>query len=392
MVFVVSAGTKTDTLYTSGGAYLTRLSTPSAGITRANIDTSKTRHATADSATIPIFKGAKTFRDTTTFTGGAYFAGIGRFAGTLIAPVAKIDSLTSRLKVGGDISAYNVADNCYMYSTSTCGTIYTGSSKAGGASFHAGIADAMKILASGNYPLVISHNNNQPIIFGTNDIERGKIYGNGNVEFAGALTTTTLNTGNGDNELYPMNQDVRTTASPTFVNVTSNLTGIADSAKKAGTATNVSGGTVDATTGTFSGAVQGKTFNSGLGATEIPVYTSGTFNCSLLVSDVTSMQYGTAHYEKIGNKVTITFPAMTSTSKSTNLTIYFGSAFTTYNIIPIGWTTTFPALTVDNDNTKQEYFIYNKSISYNYINAMSSYANSGTKGYWYDFTITYIAQ
>lgn len=70
MVFVVSAGTKTDTLYTSGGAYLTRLSTPAAGITRVNIDTSKTRHATADSATIPVLKGHTTKRDSTTFTGG----------------------------------------------------------------------------------------------------------------------------------------------------------------------------------------------------------------------------------------------------------------------------------------------------------------------------------
>jgi hypothetical protein len=258
MVFVVSAGTKTDTLYTSGGAYLTRLSTPSAGITRANIDTSKTRHATADSATIPIFKGAKTFRDTTTFTGGAYFAGIGRFAGTLIAPVAKIDSLTSRLKVGGDISAYNVADNCYMYSTSTCGTIYTGSSKAGGASFHAGIADAMKILASGNYPLVISHNNNQPIIFGTNDIERGKIYGNGNVEFAGALTTSTLNT---------------------------------DSIK-------INGGSY------------------------LKTYLTGSFPCTLKTSDVTVQQIGTAYWTKIGNVFTCTFPYLSGESNSAFLRVY----------------------------------------------------------------------
>ena len=35
--------------------------------------------------------------------------------------------------------------------------------------------------------------------------------------FSGALTSTTLNTGNGANELYPMDQDQRTTASPTHV-------------------------------------------------------------------------------------------------------------------------------------------------------------------------------
>lgn len=35
-----------------------------------------------------------------------------------------------------------------------------------------------------------------------------------------AVTFLTVNTGHGDNELYPMNQDVRSTASPTFANAT----------------------------------------------------------------------------------------------------------------------------------------------------------------------------
>lgn len=70
LAFVARAGTRTDTLYTSGGAYLTRLSTPSAGITAANIDTLHNRHATVDSATIPVLKGHTTKRDSTTFTGG----------------------------------------------------------------------------------------------------------------------------------------------------------------------------------------------------------------------------------------------------------------------------------------------------------------------------------
>lgn len=67
---VVFSGVKSDTSYISGGSYTERLHTPSAGITRANIDTSHSRHATADSATIPVFKGTKTFRDSAYFAGG----------------------------------------------------------------------------------------------------------------------------------------------------------------------------------------------------------------------------------------------------------------------------------------------------------------------------------
>lgn len=41
-----------------------------------------------------------------------------------------------------------------------------------------------------------------------------------NLRTTDAVTFSTVNTGHGDNELYPMNQDVRTSASPTFVNAT----------------------------------------------------------------------------------------------------------------------------------------------------------------------------
>jgi len=90
LVWTGFCGMKTDTLYTSGGAYLTRLSTPSAGISNLAVDSTDTRIITADSAiisnlavdssdhriitsdsaTIPILKGTKTFRDSSIFTGG----------------------------------------------------------------------------------------------------------------------------------------------------------------------------------------------------------------------------------------------------------------------------------------------------------------------------------
>lgn len=66
--------TVSDTMYNSGGLYSERVSTPSAGITRINIDTSKTRHLNADSATISVFKGTKIIRDSSAFTGGVNIA------------------------------------------------------------------------------------------------------------------------------------------------------------------------------------------------------------------------------------------------------------------------------------------------------------------------------
>lgn len=42
-------------------------------------------------------------KDSTKFAGGAYFAGIARFAGTLYAPVVDIDSLVGDVKFGGNL-------------------------------------------------------------------------------------------------------------------------------------------------------------------------------------------------------------------------------------------------------------------------------------------------
>src|SRR6056297_3497046 len=44
----------------------------------------------------------------------------------------------------------------------------------------------------------------------------------GNGKINGAFTTNTLNTGQGDNELYAMNQNLETTDSPTFAGGTFN--------------------------------------------------------------------------------------------------------------------------------------------------------------------------
>lgn len=47
-------------------------------------------------------------------------------------------------------------------------------------------------------------------------------FGSGNIITTGSMTADTLNTGQGDNDLYDMNQNVLTTSSPTFVDVTVN--------------------------------------------------------------------------------------------------------------------------------------------------------------------------
>jgi hypothetical protein len=76
--------------------------------------------------------------------------------------------------------------------------------------------------------------------------------------FSGALSSTTLNTGNGANELYPMNQDVQTTASPTFVKVTSTRDSTQDI---------VATDSIKGVTGTFSGTVKVDSLNSTKGIT-----------------------------------------------------------------------------------------------------------------------------
>ena len=67
----------------------------------------------------------------------------------------------------------------YMAVSGVNGDIYVGSSNNNA---HAGVTNAMKILASsaGN-PLVISNNQNAPVVFGTSDLERMRILGNGNI-------------------------------------------------------------------------------------------------------------------------------------------------------------------------------------------------------------------
>lgn len=117
---------------------------------------------------------------------------------------------------------------------------------------------------------------------------------------------------------------------------------------------------INATGGTFSGALTGATLNTGYGANELhpmnqgvrttddvtfdstrtrvsvfdsvklgtgsflKTYAEGSFPCTLKTSDVTVQQVGTINYTIIGNVVYLTFPFIYGTSNSTQLRLYCG--------------------------------------------------------------------
>lgn len=213
---------------------------------KVKITTLTTSTAAADSATIPIFKGAKTIRDTTTFIGGAYFAGIARFAGTLYAPVVDIDSIIGALKISGILSLYpnagnyngqltfsgwapnaNVDDNYIGYNCVSNGSGYPSKITSTRSGWFIGQRTVNAAGTNGSASLNI---NFWPVdttayfthitFVGAKKASDASTVINTPATVNGALTTTTINTGNGDCELYPMNQDVRSTASPTFAGVT----------------------------------------------------------------------------------------------------------------------------------------------------------------------------
>ena len=256
IVIFLIAGQRTDTLFVSGGANITRLSTPSAGITSANVDTSHTRHMHADSATIPVFKGTKTLRDSTAFTGGVwglrlttpsagitranidsshtrhptadsatipvfkgnethradsvYFADIGRFAGKLYAPVADIDSLVGNVNIGSNLKVGSVNT---LTSSSSPATIILDNSYADTADRKRCKMYILKDTATENYygfgigpranftyHTLYSHEFyvDDTLIMRIGD---SLFTDKRNVKINGALSTTTINTGLGATEV-----------------------------------------------------------------------------------------------------------------------------------------------------------------------------------------------
>jgi hypothetical protein len=85
----------------------------------------------------------------------------------------------------------------------------------------------------------------------TNDaITAATSIGGASGSFTGEVAAATLNTGNGSNELFPMDQDVQTSAYPTYAGIQLTYG-------------------VSAATGAFSGALTGLTLDTGQGANEL---------------------------------------------------------------------------------------------------------------------------
>lgn len=157
---------------------------------------------------------------------------------------------------------------------------------------------------------------------GTVNIDGGTIDGvtiGGSTEGAGyfdtlhsvkGITGTALNTGQGLNELYPMDQAVLTTSDVTF---DSAYAGKVVTPSAVITTLNANGGTIDntiiggsgtaaisGTTGSFSGALTGTTLNTGQGANELydmnqnvlttsdVTFNNGTFNDKVLIDTLSS--------------------------------------------------------------------------------------------------------
>lgn len=137
--------------------------------------------------------------------------------------------------------------------------------------------------------------------------------------FSGALTSTTLNTGNGANELYAMDQNVRSTDAVTFT--TLNTGNGANELYPMNQAVTTTSDVVFDSTRTRVSVFDSLKLGDG---SYLKNYVEGSFPCTLKTSDVTVQQVGTINYTIIGNVVHLTFPYIYGTSNSTQLRLYCG--------------------------------------------------------------------
>lgn len=262
---MVFSGVKSDTSYISGGSYTERLHTPSAGITRANIDTFHTRHATADSATIPVEKGVKTFRDSSYFASGIK-APRGYFE------LANIDSIYGDLKFGGNL---NINGNVV------------------------GIGSSMFLVpntSDGSDSKVVG-------IFGGGSgfSTRGafiSVYGN---EYSSASVSGDVNITAGDSG---------------FVKITgkTGIGGTPDSTLTVGGSAHITGNA------RIDGGLR-------LGSGDLlSVYDTGSFACTVSTSILTAQKVGNIKYVNIGGKITLSITGpLYGTSNSTSYNINIGA-------------------------------------------------------------------
>lgn len=376
----------TDTIGVSGGLYTARLHTPSAGITAANIDTSKTRHATADSATIPVLKGHTTKRDSTTFTGGI------RGVRLSITEILNLPTLTASRAVISDGSK-NIVSSAV---TSTELGYLSGVTSAVQTQLDGKLIKTYQHLISASsvesqlYRLLCTIQLSTVeqyryweikwirVFYQTQHVANFNIhienhypgtkiscdgYGYGNLLYYYIDTSTKRlflyakrSTGNGSGQDYITVTNSNVHDAVTFntvvpeINDPGNLTEVQSALFVDGAGLRLSNLTGDralistsgkhiissTTTSDELALLSGKNSvidGSGTagnlalfsGENRIgngPAYNTGSFPCTLKTSDVTVQQIGTAYWTKIGNVFTCSFPYLSGTSNSTLLRMY----------------------------------------------------------------------
>lgn len=178
--------------------------------------------------------------------------------------------------------------------------------------------------------------------------------------FSGALSSTTLNTGLGNNELHPMDQAVLTTSDVTF-----------DS-----TRTRVSKfDSLQLGTGSY-----------------LKTYVEGSFPCTLKTSDVTVQQIDDAYYTKIGNVLTISFPSLSGTSNSLSLRVYCSLPYLPKRqLVGYNYSTGYFKVSNSGSLVDGNYVYTSFNPTYINMNIPSGFTASGSKGI-SPCTISYITE
>lgn len=209
--------------------------------------------------------------------------------------------------------------------------------------------------------------------------------------FSGALTGTTLNTGNGANELYAMDQNVRTSDAVTFttVNTGNGANELHPMNQGVRTTDDVTFDSTRTRVSVFDSVKLGT-------GSYLKNYVEGSFPCTLKTSDVTVQQIGTAYYTKIGNVLTMSFPELSGTSNSGSLVLYCVMPFAPkQQLAGYGYNKTSVTVT-DNSTTlnARATISWNPSIINRIIFSIiptATFTSSGTKGI-SPFTISYITE
>jgi hypothetical protein len=423
--FIAGAGQRTDTLYTSGGAYLTRLSTPAAGITRANIDTSKIRALLVDSLKLnnltagymPYANSVKKLVNSSIFTDGTNVA-VGK--GSVAAWVGSYRAI----EVGGNAaimgrSTETGADNAFF----TSNAYFDGAWK----SFAIGASAMLRIGTNG---LAFFYNSSLTANTAFTPTIRASIDTAGAGSFR-KLTADTVIVNNTTANTLLMSNASKSTVSASAYNagtntITANLAGNISGATgtftgnvnvdslnstkgiKATTFTGNLAGNISGATGTFTGNVNVDslnstkgikattgTFSTGItiaGGSQLTTYIAGTFPCTVKTDCVTAQRISMATYTRIGNVVTVALDSLNGTSNSTDLKIYCNLPYLPKYMAGLNVSASSHVTVLDN-GVRSVAEIQFGSAAYIAVSKVpsSSYGTGGVKGFYVPVSFFYIA-